>query len=101
LGDAQTARTEAWVRNNPELAASLRGKDCKSQYEHVRARSGFKKAKAFILHKARASSVPAHRFKFLWVSGLGTKFERLRLSAHVLMSLTGPVSSQFVVFRGA
>jgi hypothetical protein len=38
----------------------------KSQYEHVRARSGVKKAKVFIKRKARAASVPAHRFKFLW-----------------------------------
>ena len=32
----------------------------------VRTRVGFQKAKIYIKQKARAASVPAHRFKFLW-----------------------------------
>ena len=66
LEQAKAAETVVWVQNNPELAASLRGKDYRSQYEQMRTRLGFKKAKAFIAGKARAASVPAHRFKFLW-----------------------------------
>jgi hypothetical protein len=45
LASAQKALTEDWARSNPELAASLEGKDYKSQYEHVRARAGVKMAK--------------------------------------------------------
>ena len=66
LGSAQKVVRDDWVQRNPELAASLEGKDYKSQYERVRARAGIKKAKDFIKRKARAASVPAHRFKFLW-----------------------------------
>jgi hypothetical protein len=66
LTSAQKARKEDWTRSNPALAASLEGKDYKSQYEHMRARVGFKKAQVFIQRKTRAASVPAHRFKFLW-----------------------------------
>ena len=66
LGSARKVVRDDWVQRNPELAASLEGKDYKSQYEHVRARAGVKKAKDFIKRKARAASVPAHRFKFLW-----------------------------------
>jgi hypothetical protein len=65
LSSARKAVRDDWVRRNPELAASLKGKDYKSQYEQMRKRAGYKKAKDFIKRKARASSVPANRFKFL------------------------------------
>jgi hypothetical protein len=101
LASAQKAVTEDWARSNPELAASLEGKDYKSQYEQVRARAGYKKAEDFIKRKARAASVPAHRLKFLWVSG--TEFERLCCVATSSLSykpLAGSLQSKALVFRG-
>jgi hypothetical protein len=68
LSNARKLVKDDWIQRNPGLATSLEGKDYKSQYEQMRQRAGIKKAKAFIKRKARASSVPAHRFKFLWVS---------------------------------
>jgi hypothetical protein len=67
LGARNVAKQE-WVRRNPELAACLVGKDYTSQFEQTQKRDGYKKAKDFIQRKARASSIPANRFKFLWVS---------------------------------
>jgi hypothetical protein len=97
LSHAQEALRADWVENNPELAASLEGKDYKSQYEQVRARAGFEKAKTFIKGKARASSVPAHRFKFLWVSkSRGTGYCSTRSNALTLFIL-GAVSCQTLV----
>ena len=84
LRDAHKAVTEDWIRRHPKFAASLEGKDYKSEYERVRrsmwfsgidilrcwlqvrTRVGFQKAKIYIKQKARAASVLAHRFKFLW-----------------------------------
>jgi hypothetical protein len=104
LSTARKVVKSDWVQRNPELAASLEGKDYKSQYEQMRKRAGFKKAKAFIKRKARASSVPAHRFKFLWVSVLGTEFEILCCVSTLILfceSFAGPLQSKLMVFRGA
>jgi hypothetical protein len=66
LHSAQQAATQEWVQLNPELAATLDGIDFKSQFERKRMQLGYQKAKHFIQRKARAASIPAHRFKFLW-----------------------------------
>ena len=66
LHSAQQAAKQEWVRLNPELAATLDGIDFKSQFERKRMQLGYQKAKHFIQRKARAASLPAHRFKFLW-----------------------------------
>ena len=66
LLSARNAAKQEWVRQNPELAACLVGKDYQTQFEQRRKRDGHKKATEFIKCKARASSIPARRFKFLW-----------------------------------
>jgi hypothetical protein len=66
LRSAQQVAKQKWVRLNPELAATLDGIDFKSQFERKRTQLGYRKAKHFIQRKARAASLPALRFKFLW-----------------------------------
>jgi hypothetical protein len=55
-----------WVQQNPIMADWLTGKDYKAQFECKRTQVGYHKARAFIKSKARATSVPAKHFKFLW-----------------------------------
>ena len=66
MRSAQEKATAEWIREHPELAATLRGADYKSQFEQMRSRVGFKKAADFIKRKARAASLRAHKLKFLW-----------------------------------
>jgi hypothetical protein len=55
-----------FARDNPEFVEFLMRADYKSQFEQHRKQLGFHKAKDFIKRKARAASIPARRFKFLW-----------------------------------
>jgi hypothetical protein len=55
-----------WIKENRALAKSLEGKDYKYQFEQQQLQFGFQKAKQIIKRKARAASIPARRFKFLW-----------------------------------
>jgi hypothetical protein len=66
LTHAKEAARDKWVRQNSELAASLEGKDYKTQFELMRTRLGYTKAKELITHKAREASIPARKLKFLW-----------------------------------
>jgi hypothetical protein len=66
LMKAKQEAVDEWTRDNPEMARFLSGKDYKSQFESLRARAGYQKAKHFIQHKARDASLIAHRYKFLW-----------------------------------
>jgi hypothetical protein len=66
LMKAKQEAVDEWTRDNPEMARFLSGKDYKSQFESLRARVGYQKAKRFIQHKARDTSLIAHRYKFLW-----------------------------------
>jgi hypothetical protein len=55
-----------WTKRHPELAACLKDKDMKSEFEHTRSRVGFHQAKEFIKTKARGLSLIAGRYEFLW-----------------------------------
>jgi hypothetical protein len=98
LGARNVAKQE-WVRRNPKLAACLVGKDYTSQFEQRQKRDGYKKAKDFIQRKARASSIPANRFKFLWVSECSL-IAPDSLGPNKCMCTTGTLQNKVLVLRG-
>jgi predicted protein tyrosine phosphatase len=63
---AQKSRINKWKAANPALHKSLEGRDYESQFQQKLEQAGFKKAKQWILIRARDASIPARRFKFLW-----------------------------------
>jgi hypothetical protein len=102
LLSARNVAKQEWVHRNPKLAACLVGKDYTSQFEQRQKRDGYKKAKDFIKRKARASSIPANRFKFLWVSAYSVNTPACGSSRPPIcfMRTTGTLQTKVLVFRG-
>eukprot|EP00935_MAST-01C_sp_MAST-1C-sp1_P000497 g497.t1 len=68
LTAARDETKRKWIKNHPDLAVSLEGKDYRAQFERKQARSGWKRAEDLMKRKARAVSLPAQKTRFLWHS---------------------------------
>lgn len=64
--DTKEAAKQEWAHEHPELAASLEGRDFRSQFQQKQKRVGFQQARYLMQCRARALSLPARRFAFLW-----------------------------------